>query len=216
MIRTQWTRKQVNTTGGYGDKIMASTNDPAECWYWRELWPDRGVFNFDFKPKKGRFVYDKTPGAVADVEDAVLIEPHVKRTFSADNKDWGFERWQQLVDRVPLRFVQCLHDGLPALERVDVIETTSFEHAVSVLAASRGIVLCAGGLHHAAAALGKPAVVIFGGHAPPEVLGYDSHLNLDAPDPEALGWRANHPACRAAMQRISVERVAAAVTELWA
>lgn len=215
MIRTQWTRKQVGKTGGHGDKIMASTNDPAQSWYWRELAPERGTYNFDFKPKRGRLAYDRTPGLIADVADAVLIEPHVKRTFSADNKDFGFERWQQVVDRVPLRFVQCLHHGLPQLSGVDVIHTSSFEHAVSVLAASRGIVLCAGGLSHAAAALSKPAVVVFGGHAPPEVLGYDAHVNLAAPDPAALGWRISHPACRAAMQRISVESVVEAIESLF-
>lgn len=211
MIRTQWTRKSVGLTGGYGDKILATTNDPAVCWYWRELHPHRGIFNFEFKPLRGRLIYDQTPGRIADVEDAVIIEPHVKRTFSADNKDWGFNRWQQLVDAVPLRFVQCLHHNLSALDNVDVIETVSFDHAVSVLAAARGIVCGAGGLHHAAAALGKPAVVIWGAYAPPEVLGYDSHVNIAEPDPDSLGWRVNFPGCRAAMQRIAVERVAEAV-----
>ena len=211
MVRTQWTRKEVGITGGYGDKILATTNDPAQSWYWRALHPQRGIFNFDFKPERGRLHYDQTLGKVADVEDAVIIEPHVKRTFSADNKDWGFPRWQELVDALPLRFVQCVHHGLPVLKNVDVIETLSFDQAVSVLAAARGLVATAGGLQHAAGALGKQAVVIWGAYAPPEVLGYDGHENIAEPDPESLGWRVSHPGCRAAMQRISVARVANAV-----
>jgi ADP-heptose:LPS heptosyltransferase len=202
----------VSTHGGLGDKIMLTTNNPDECWYWRELAKHRGTFNFDFKVKPGRVTYDRTITAIADVEDAVIIEPHVKQTFSADNKDWGFERYQALVDSLPdVRFVQVVHHGLPALERVDTINTWSFEQAVAVIAGSRGLICGAGGLGHAAGALRKPAVILWGSYAPPEVLGYDFHENVTEPDPEGLGWRVSHPACRAAMQRISVQRVAQAV-----
>lgn len=212
-MRTHWTRKEVLSSGGYGDKILATTNDPALSWYWREVNDTRGVFNFQFKPNPGRVVYNQALGAIADVADAIIIEPHVKQTFSADNRDWGFARWQAVVDALPLRFVQCLHHGLPVLANVDVLTTTSFEHAVAVLAAARGLVSGVGGLIHAAAALGKPAVVVWGAFAPPEVLGYESHTNIAEPDADALGWRTSFFGCRAAMQRISVERVTQAVRE---
>ena len=35
-----------------------------------------------------------------------------------------------------------------------------------------------GGMHHAAAALNKKAVIIFGGHISPNITGYSFHKNL--------------------------------------
>ena len=35
-----------------------------------------------------------------------------------------------------------------------------------------------GGMHHAAAATSRKAVVIFGGHISPKITGYDFHTNL--------------------------------------
>ena len=58
-----------------------------------------------------------------------------------------------------------------------------------MLSGARAAVLHEGGLHHAAAALGMPAVVLFGGMISPRNTGYDVHVNLAIDDPEALGWR---------------------------
>ena len=55
--------------------------------------------------------------------------------------------------------------------------------------------------------IGKPAVVIFGAFNRVENFGYEGHVNLEEPDPECLGQRQTHPACVAAMKRITVERV---------
>jgi hypothetical protein len=35
-----------------------------------------------------------------------------------------------------------------------------------------------GGMHHAAAAVGVPAVVLFGGFIPPEIMGYKGQISL--------------------------------------
>jgi ADP-heptose:LPS heptosyltransferase len=67
-----------------------------------------------------------------------------------------------------------------------------------------------GGLHHAAAALGVPAVVLFGGFIPPLVTGYETHINLTGGAQEACGSLKPCDHCRKAMDAISVEEVAAA------
>jgi hypothetical protein len=65
-------------------------------------------------------------------------------------------------------------------------------------------------MHHGAAAVGTPAVVIFGGFIPPAVVGYDMHVNLTG-GAEACGSLNKCLHCRAAMEKISVEEVYQAV-----
>jgi hypothetical protein len=67
-------------------------------------------------------------------------------------------------------------------------------------------------LHHAAAALGVPAVVIFGGFISPAVTGYAAHANIFTGDDLGCGNINPCPHCRAAMERISVDQVYGAAT----
>lgn len=149
------------------------------------------------------------PGEIAGLrqdlrgDGAVLIESTLKPNASP-NKQWGLGNWLELVRLRPdLDWVQCCPPGAPALPGVRRIETASFRDACSVLMACRTAVLPEGGMHHAAAALDKRVVVLFGGMTSPRNTGYDEHINLWVDDPDALGWRIRHPACERAWQRIT-------------
>jgi hypothetical protein len=61
-------------------------------------------------------------------------------------------------------------------------------------------------MHHGAAAMGVPGVVLFGGFIPPQVTGYLMHANLTG-GAEACGSLNPCPHCAAAMQAISVDEV---------
>ena len=196
--------------GGHGDEILATTND-VTFWYGYNT-PERQIYNPHFRVKPGRITVRHAKWA-EQYSGRILVEPHIKGTFSAENKRWPY--WHELVERSPLKLAQCAPSGRKLLEGVERIETPSFDHAVSVLSVARGIVTTDGGLHHAAGALGKPAVVIWGSYSDPKILGYDFHENIAEPDPDGLGWRHTHPACVAAMQRITVERVIEAMVRLW-
>lgn len=191
---------------------MAATNDVKD-WYSKNT-PKRAIFNPRFRVKPG-IVKVKHRKWAEQYAGRILVEPHVKGKFSGDNKRWPWKRWQALVNKSPFPLMQCAPEGKEFLEGVERVVTPSFEHAVSVLAVSKGIVTTEGGLHHAAGALGKPAVVIFGAFNTPEMFGYEFHENIAEPDPEGLGWRFTHPACVAAMKRISVNRVLEAMVRLW-
>lgn len=155
------------------------------------------------------------PGELAGVtpleaaRGTILVEPQIKANASP-NKQWG--QWQALVDLRPdLPWAQMCPPGQPALRGVQRIETSSFLTACGGLLACRSAVLPEGGLHHAAAALCRRVVVLFGGMTSPRNTGYGLHVNLAVDDPEALGWRIPHPACARAWASIAPERVLAAL-----
>jgi hypothetical protein len=113
----------------------------------------------------------------------VLIEPHTKR-LANPNKQWGFDRWQRLVELMSgIRWVQVGAPGTRQLRGVTLFVTRTFRQAAAVVARAELSVLPDGGLHHAAGHLGKKAVVLFGGVTPVETLGYPIHDNVAVGEP---------------------------------
>ena len=133
-----------------------------------------------------------------------VIEPNVKGTVTANNKAWPWERWQALVDRSDKDFIQ-MGKG-PWLRGVKQVETASFMDAVSVLKLADGFIGTDGGLHHAAAALQVPAIVLWGGLVSPDILGYESHINIWS-GVASCGSKRPCMHCVAAMESIAVEDV---------
>jgi ADP-heptose:LPS heptosyltransferase len=214
ILRQHYTRDRVLRVGGFGDKIMAATHDWSKPWYVIDHSPERVIFNPDFRAPRGTWAVDRGLAAWAKglhLEDKIMLAPFIKGRFSADNKDWGWHRWQTLAERLKGRCFHCVPPGRDALAGVPAISTQTFHHAVAALERCKVLVATDGGLHHAAAALRHPAVVIWGAFSDPAILGYPDHVNLYEPDPEGLGRRVSHPACRAAMDAITVDEVLAAV-----
>lgn len=141
---------------------------------------------------------------------AVLIEPNVKAIGHA-NKAWPWHLWRELVDRIqagelgrPVRLVQCVPPGGQQMNGCEIVSTDTFRQALAVLSVCRAAVLTEGGLMHGAAAVGVPAVVMFGGFISPKVTGYSLHHNLYTGETElGCGRRTACPCCAAAMQRIT-------------
>lgn len=170
-------------------------NKTATQWTWRA-----------FKPTPARLIL---AGSEVDwgarYAGRILVEPNVKHTGHR-NKDWGFDRWQELVARRPGAFVQVGYGDFKRLEGVEVVVTPTFRLACAVLKASLMYVGPEGGLHHAAAALERPAIVLFGGFISPDVTGYPNHRNLFTGG-KACGMRIDCQHCRDAMAKITVEQV---------
>ena len=136
-------------------------------------------------------------------EPFIVVEPHTKGQVYAQNKSWGHERYQAVVSAVPLKWVQI--GPKKTLKGVHFIQTPTFRDACAVLEKAHLFLGGEGGLHHAAAALGVPAVVIFGGCASPAVTGYDGHINLSYGEP--CGSMRPCPHCVEAMSKITVDQV---------
>jgi ADP-heptose:LPS heptosyltransferase len=79
-----------------------------------------------------------------------------------------------------------------------------------LLSKARFLVTTDGGLHHAAAALGKPAIVVWGGLVSPKILGYDSHINLHS-GTASCGSTEPCPHCRKALDWVTVDMVVDAI-----
>src|SRR5690606_8010585 len=183
-------------------------------WYVADKTPERWIFNERFRVRPG--VIRQIKGLARSRIDAdpnlIILEPHTKESICGANKTWPWDRWVDLAEsaRGAFRLAQFSY-GRALLPGVEEIRTESFWHACAVLERCRGIVTTEGGLHHAAGALRKPAVVIFGAFNSPRLFGYDDHVNIEEPDPAGLGARQTHSACVAAMLRISVDRVLTAM-----
>ncbi|MEK9754719.1 MAG: glycosyltransferase family 9 protein [Rhodospirillaceae bacterium] len=145
--------------------------------------------------------------------DYVLVEPNL--TKSNHNKNWGWHNWQRLVellDQVGLQAVQVGPAGTPLLKGAHLVITPTFRAAAAVLERAMLSILPEGGLHHAAAALARPAIVLFGGYITPQVTGYPDHVNLadDGPSSPCGRWLpCTH--CAEVWSRLDARDVAARV-----
>ena len=185
---------QMLTNGPGVRPYIASKS--AQRWAWREWECPAGEIYF--VPDELGYA-----AAVAPSEPFVLIEPNNKQKASP-NKDWGLERWSALAGLMRRAGIQPWQLGAPGTRLIPgarLIFTPGFRLACAVLARAKACVLPEGGLHHAAAALGIPAVVIFGGFISPKQTGYAAHVNLFTGG-EPCGMRVPCGHCALAMGQI--------------
>jgi len=173
----------------------------------------------------GRIVFDESEIEFAEKAcrgfgPFVLIEPNIAKASatvrwdSNPNKQWGRSRWQELVRLVKLPAVQVGAKGTEVLDGVYFIPTESFRLGAAVLQRAALSILPEGGLHHAAAALGRRAVVLFGGVISPSTTGYPFHINITRGEPCRMLVPCKH--CEQTWQTISPEEVAGHASSLLA
>lgn len=172
--------------------------------------PDRWRF-LPYTPRPARLFLGVGVGRADGCDDTIILNPTLKAN-APPAKRWPLEKWQLLADTLSSDFdvVQFDHgvDARARLDRVRTIKTPTFRDAWRHVMQSRVVVTHEGALHHAAAALARPAVVIFGGYISPDTTGYDSHVNLFSGDDRTIGWRRRNELCRLAMEMITVHEVA--------
>lgn len=175
-------------------------------WIWRA-----------YRPEVSGFVFTASEIEFARAAlDAVIIEPHIKPGASP-NKAWPWQRWQQLVAAAPeLPWMQLGPQGTRRLDGVRHLATRDFRLAAAALAEARAAVLTEGALHHAAAAVHTPAVVIRGGFIGPLVTGYPGQVDFfeGGAWPLGCGMRVSCAHCQAAMMGITVTAVLRALRKV--
>ena len=93
------------------------------------------------------------------------------------------------------------------LNNAKFIQTDSFMDALYWLSGAKLFIGSDGALHHAAAALGIPAIVLWGGMASPVNLGYDFHTNIWHGDEPCGTHSSKCQHCIDALAKISIEEV---------
>lgn len=192
-----------------GQEVVVIQNHGGKRPYIKEIYPDHIVFDMSYKAVPGELFLTEAEKKRC-IPGCVIIEPHTKEKEFSRNKAWPWERWQALVDALPLPWVQVGHPEVKSLNGVTRALTRSFREALGYVNSCSLVVTTDGALHHAAAALGKPAVVLWGGLAPHTTLGYDFHTNICMTD-RVCGSIGPCDHCKEAMQAITVEMVREAI-----
>lgn len=180
---------------------------------------NRWIWNYEFRAKPGEVFFDEDERVFASCEwqhrrvgqQLIVIEPDVPVKMHAINKRWPIARYQAVADYLTkqgfdvVRFIYG-KEQIP-FPQARSINTPTFRHALALLARSALYIGPEGGLHHGAAAVGIPAVVLFGDFIPPQVTGYSTHTNLTGASGFFCGSLSTCRHCRDAMQAIGVEEV---------
>lgn len=144
-----------------------------------------------------------------------VIEPNLAEKPWINHKGWPVDRWQEVVTQLrgDVEFIQMSSGG--NLRGVHKVETPSFRQACAVLSCAGGFVGTDGGLHHAAAALDVPAVVLWGHYSSPAIFGYNTQTNLRHASGLGCGntW-SDCDQCRPSMEKITVDEVVESIKEL--
>ncbi len=175
--------------------------------------PGRWIWNMDWRCVPGEIFLNQSEIAAGKRigERFILIEPNVPPHKTAThNKQWPIERFQVVADELlgqGLRVVQPIYQNARyRLDHVQKVETKSFRDTLAIMTNAAIYIGPEGGLHHGAAAVGKPAVVLFGGFIPPQVTGYAMHTNLTG-GAQACGSLSPCQHCQTALMAITVDHV---------
>lgn len=209
IIRRPAGRRYQTLVDGSGVRAYIAAKTP-ERWTWRP-----------FTPTPAEIVF--TPAELAFAErwrGSVMVEPRVKANTHR-NKAWLPERWLQFMYEIhgpwgtDAQTVMCIPRESDRVPRMTwpVAITPTFRQACAVLSVCRAFVGTEGGLMHAAAAVGTPAVILWSEFISPDITGYAQHRNLRHAGP-ACGMRTDCPGCRASMEAITVEEVVQNLQEI--
>lgn len=173
----------------------------------------RWIWNYDFRPIPGEMFFSKEETVPAGhmPRGFIVIEPNVPVFKSvAPNKEWPVDRYEEVARRLVADghvVVQLKYGGRNNLKSASSVHSPNFRVALALLQRASLYIGPEGGMHHGAAAVGVPGVVLFGGFIPPQVTGYDTHTNLTGKATEACGSFNKCDHCIDAMRSIDVDEV---------
>ncbi len=196
-----------------GDIMHCSVirNHPGRRHYidWTRSTPDRWIFQpWDIEP--GEIYFDKEEeffrNAARPDKFDVLLDPGVKA--GRENKMWPSRYWDALATGIDRQITPHWHINNPD-------KSDNIRYWLADLTRYKLIICHEGGLHHAAAALGIPCIVLFGGFISPDITGYTlpNTQNLTHAK-EFCGMIRPCQHCRDEMEKIKPEEVMEHVKDL--
>ena len=201
---------------------MASNSDTDVVWvknyqghrpYLKGTKNGRLLFNDNYKPRVGEVYFSHEENKDIDKiqGDYIVVEPNVKKVYAHTvNKAW--HGWDELLKH-DLPWIQL--GDVTTDKKTNWVETPTFRDALQMLSNAKLFVGTDGGLHHAAAALGIPSVVIWTGFTSPRHLGYDTHRNIHDGSEPCGTYDSVCQHCLLKSKAITVEQVLDAVNTEW-
>lgn len=149
----------------------------------------------------------------------VAVCPSGKMTFAGNRKEWGFDRFQQIVNSMKdIEFVQIGVPKDPLLDGVLDFRGLPVRTSAAILKLASAGLFIEGGLGHLARSVGRASVIIYGGALDPSHTGYSENINLAttmdcAPcfTSHAQMTDCDHKSC---MESITPDRVVSALYQL--
>lgn len=178
-----------------------------------ERWDNsRIIFNMDYRPRAGKIILTENQIPLMTLPKRFAVIAPFLKDGASPNKDWGVERWEQVIADFPIPVLQlCEDENVRGIKGAQRILTKTFRHAYWIISKAALVMCNEGGSHHMAASAETHAVVIFGAFVPPTVTGYPIHHNIAVETEQGYcgNWEpCGH--CRAAMATIKPETVRAA------
>ena len=106
---------------------------------------------------------------------------HDEKIFNkcGENQNWGFKKWDKTIGILKKNYliINASHQNSFSHQNTFSYDC-NFRIACAIMKYCNLYLGPEGGFSHAAAAISKPGVVIYGGWIPPQVIGYDFHENL--------------------------------------
>jgi len=148
--------------------------------------------NSTYKANKGKIYFDSFEKKIIENYKHkygcyILLNTAIKKSLTS-NKELPIKKWSQLNNMLLKRGLKTAiminndfsdeDSAITELKGVIKINTKTIRKMLCAIAASKMVVTTEGGVHHAAAALDKKCLVIYGGRIDPSILGYESQINI--------------------------------------
>ncbi len=177
-------------------KLLVPRKPNGNRWYINGWGPGKIIYK-NYTPKPAPYLISTSElnravellkqGGINPSDPFVVVNPDTKNTTLATNKDWGFGKWQELTDLLgehvkvvrvkpggPVQDVSGIvkYNQKTLANAINIVEN-DVRIAFAIMACSKAIITSEGGVHHFAAAINKPAFVLYGGVIHPDQTGYN-------------------------------------------
>ena len=153
--------------------------------------------------------------------DFILINPDYKSTFFSKNKNWGFEKYQEITNRLHkdgytiIRLKPGGNYNEPDLENAINVYSNNLKRSIAIMSKARLGITYDGFVTHVLSGFHIPVVNIQGGFVDEKIMSYDGNINIGYQHPKTP-CGATYPCthCDEANEYITVDMVYEACKKL--
>lgn len=201
---------------GYRHYVDSAKSIPGMSYAWKPWDIEPGEIYFSQAEKDNIKELKENKQLLYGTRKLIIVEPAIKTDLQR-NKEWPEHYWIEVIEQLKHQGHEVYQFAHPYMKNYQIVEALNIDgirHMLCALSIADAIVSIEGGLHHCAAALGIPGVVIFGGFISPEITGYKIHRNLTHATEFCGIYGAHCPHCAAEMEKIKPDEVITALTEV--